>query len=539
MKAAVAKHDPFQRAQYRLRRYFALIGWLIRDGALRFRRRVAMILTANVAGMGLQLAALGLIFALAHALERDTRLTIAMIDFSPRASPGGMIAVGGAAAALLVIASFLVYSARTQCVALRRRYDEFCSKRALLLGSRLPLPGADEANRILADNGLKAIANRQARLSGRVLWVLVNGMIPLGRALAALAVMAVISWFWTAVVVALAPIAGYVLYGVNVSAARASWRQVRLADRAALAKRRVMDRLQRSAHPLEEDDADVHGLYHRGEGSKAADSFYDRFLIRERAQLVTNLFTALAIFAVLLVGGSQGLRGEMSWTVFGAYLVALRFFLTNARSMVAIFVQVSRFYPYLRSYCDFVHDVRRAERELLREDVSRRVVLDLPAWGGGDKVLMLQPGDRAWLVSPARVNRALAARLQRATRPGERRLPASYGFVSERADSDHIREQAPAAIIMSARLFQEYDESERNALLAGFGEHVLVLVTATLQDLNNSPWPVILLNEDLPAEQGWCTAEWLLAHQDVWERLAARRAKRRGDTLDEEEEDEE
>lgn len=513
-KTATQSHG-LQDAHRRFRRYASIVMWMLRDGLLRFRRRVILILSANLAGMGLQLSAFGLIFATARALERGATLTFMGLTFTPRESPAGLALIAVFSTALLAAAGVVIYFSRTRGIGLRRRYEEFCSKRVLLLASKLPLPTADVANRILAENGVSMIAHRHARTAGRVLWTLVNGSIPVGRAIIALVVMFAISWYWTLAVVCVMPVAGYLLYGVNVSAARASWRRDRRAAPASRAKRLAMQHLVSNAAPLSETDAVMGELFHKGKGRKMTDAFFERFVIRERAQLVSNLFAATAILAVLLVAGMEVFKGQLSWTALLAYLVALRIFLSSTRGVLGVLLQVSRFYPYLRRYCDFVQDARAAERTVRPEDASRHIKLDIPSLEGAGHGLTLRPGDRAWLWPADRVDRALAAWLQVYTVAGEGPLPGSYSFAAGTDDIARLAGQPHSAALIRAGDLPALAEADRESLSAKGSGRILVLATEDLPETCAPEEPVLLLNEAEPDCHGWCTAGWLKANQEL------------------------
>ncbi len=488
-----------------------MLWWLGHDGVRRFHRRVAQLLLANAVGMGLQLAAFGLVFAYAHALERDRQWTWMGRAWVPRESPELLIAVALIAAICLVVAAGLVYRARTEIIHVRRRYEEFCRHRALLLASRLPFPSADLANRILAENGLPTIAYRQARLCGRALMIVLRGTFPAGRAVIAFAALFLIHWRWSLVVVLLLPVAAYVLYGVNVAAARASWRQERKARPAALAKRRLIGLIHRQTFTRTEADTLLRETHEQGSAGEAMDAFYARFLIRERAQWVANLFVAGALLVLLVIAGQTVFGGHMTWAIFLAYLFALRVFLLSSRNLVTTVVQISRMYPYLRSYADFVDDARRADRRMPAPECSRTVVIASPPLNQPEAQaaqLTLMPGQRVWWLTSRPVDRALAAQLQICLRPGDGAVSAqSFFFGPDQPGT--VGGTSGGACVMPG------DE----VLKKNWAKGVLVGVSTELPAAIADNEPVLLLDSELPDGCGWAPAAWFRQHPDRWQPL--------------------
>ena len=138
-----------------LARYKDVAGWLLRDAFIRFRRDFLTALALNGASLVIQFAALGVIYRYLHAIEVETPIVIAGDTYEPQSSITLLLMTGGTLLLLFGGATFLGYLGRIRALKLGRAYEEFCSRRAIVLVNSRNGPNLGAAQRRL--QGLLAI----------------------------------------------------------------------------------------------------------------------------------------------------------------------------------------------------------------------------------------------------------------------------------------------------------------------------------------------------------------------------------------------
>jgi len=395
-----------------LKSYGAVAAWIWRDALLRYKKPIAKTVMASGAGLLCQLAALGIVFAYAKALESDKTITLLGYVFSARSSVTLLIAAALSGFLLLVMFAILDYVSTIDSIKLRRRYEEFCSKRVYVLTSRLPHPSSPKANRMLAEETLGNGVRKDARYCGRLLKFLLNAILPLGSIVVYTIALFYISVLFSSIIFLLLSISLIFLYKINTAAAQTSHLTERHASTASSEGRRLLRRTSESAAPINYTDKAMTYIFSDGAVGRYLDIFFSRFVIKGKSRLTINILTAFSMLSVILFAGTVLILGKWSWSIFIAYLVVLRYFLTSLGKIGSIMTQTSRIYPQIRRYYEFVSDAEKVTTEASVLSDGSTISLSIPSLVNEQEKVVLQTGKPTFLIHPGSVDRSLVSQLQ-------------------------------------------------------------------------------------------------------------------------------
>lgn len=412
-------------------RFRSLAAWLWWDAVWRFKQPIAGILIRTGTGILFQLAALALLFGYARALESGREVNLLGQALPVRSSAALLFGTALLALLLLALFALLDYSSGIRRLELRRSYEEFCAQRVLVLLSRLPHPGSPIANRMLAEGALARGGRRETKQCGVVLKLVLDAMLPLGGLVVyGLALFYLNAWL-SGLIMPLLGIAALFLYRINTAAARSSLAAERYAGPAAVETRRLVKRTWESATPISYGDRSLKATWSSGSVKRDRDTFFERYILEARTRLVINGLSAAALLSIVLVAGTGILSGAERWSVLVAYLVGLNRFLSSLARIGHTLTQLSRRYPQIRRYADFVSDAERAGPEPADSDRHRTIRLAVSSLANGEPEVELPTGRRSLLVGSGSVNRALVAALQDRTTPRSAGASPAYWFVGD------------------------------------------------------------------------------------------------------------
>ena len=414
------------------------LAWVVADGAWRLRRWAGAAVAAGLLGLGLQLAAFGMVFRYIRAVEHNRWIAWPGLRGPARDLPALLWATAGGAALCWLGGAVAVYAARVLPLRMRRAYQEFCWARAVPLLWRLPLPDAPQANRWVAQGLAGRVIGKGARAAGRLLAAAMNALLPLGRLAACVVVLLWIHWPMTLLLLGLAAAGLLFQTRYNRAAGGLSMRMERGASSAGKALRSLLAGGGATA--------DVAAAALRdNEAARQWDALIGRLELRERAALAMNILGAAALLIVMAVVSGGTRTGALEWTLVVAYLAALKYFIANLGLIGSVLTSVGRFLPQVVRYQEFVMEIERAEPSAA--DGERPARLKLERADGGPPVDWGGAG-RRWVAAGAAGAREIACRLQLAAdgRPRIAVLPAP----ERAADGERLRTAAEAAAVVVA-----------------------------------------------------------------------------------------
>lgn len=323
----------------RVGRYGRFLAWLVSDGLWTFRWRAGASIAAEGLGAGLELAAVALAFLYARALATGQPLQAVGRSWEARGSPSLLVATSAAVGVLLLGSAAGRHLGRLGILRVRRDYAEVCTQRVLESpAARGPDP--------LPLRQLQRAARSGAMYCGRIVHIVLKGVVPLLLLVASVAVLAYLQPWLTAGLGALAGLALVFLYRVNV---RAVARSRQVEEESGPSARELRDRLAdlRSG----EEVAPVAAWPHT---RRWLDATIGRVRSVSDGELVAN--TALAVILASLLGvlAYRAMARQGGWEAIVVYLIGLRYALVSFRGAARTLTSFNRFYPQARHYLDVV-----------------------------------------------------------------------------------------------------------------------------------------------------------------------------------------
>ena len=337
------------------RRYLGTVLWFF---AKVFREQPRRSLTVFVAsGSGLALVALGfgVVFTVLSGLEAGELVDVAGLVVDP-SSARNLALIAGIAAITVAGGAGLLFVARHHAVVAAAELQRTMASEVTAAHG----PAALDPTMFLSDQrlittltSLQTSEARRCALSVRrgletpvQLVVVVGGFV-------LLFLLEPLAAFGSTL---FATVALPFLYVVNVRGVRASKRYEALMGPSRATTRSLLEDLARRFDLTPSAArAQLAGLPHVW---PAIDAFRDRFVAVVRADLASQLIAATTTFALLAYLGSAALDGRMSLVVLGTFMVLLRLTLGALRSVFVSLTTISRYYPSMYRYQQFLHGLR-------------------------------------------------------------------------------------------------------------------------------------------------------------------------------------
>jgi hypothetical protein len=332
-------------------RYRTVAAWFWRDAYRRFKFKASAILLYNVLSIGFLLGALGSVFFYIRALEKGEPIYFLGYTVLPRESVELLIFVSIAAFFLFMLSFGVRFVGRLQALALGRSYEEFCSKRAIVLlanhgGHPDAAPWVEKAGQAFQGD---------PRYCGRVARIAVSIVLPVMTFLGTFVLLVVLDAAMTLVILALMLVALPVLYAINLKGARHSVAMEKLATPAGQAKRGLVSIPAKRGGLLEPDSPEVEDAFARGPIARYSYAYVGRLRARDNSEFLTNSLMALGLTVILTIKGVELLYSGEGWSELVAYIMAVRFNLQSMTQASKILTGINRFYPQVARHHRFVH----------------------------------------------------------------------------------------------------------------------------------------------------------------------------------------
>jgi len=409
-------------------RYKGTAIWLWYDAICRFSNRIIKSVLASMTSLAFQVAAFAIVFFFAKALEQNKVFSLLGYPLNSR-SAGLIICVGLFAFLFFIASALLGYFTAKNSIELRRNYAEWCFKRVLVFLSRLPHPVTNQANQMLAEGELKGGLRTESGYCGRFLCQLVELILPAGSLFAYSVFLFVLSPFLSMIMFPLVILSFILLQKIYTSSSQTSRDLKRHAEQASFERRLILQRIFRCAAPVEYSDKLINEIFRKGRTKDYSDAFYRRFIFAERTRLVVNIMMSAAVLGIIIVAAT----GVMSkdWSVIFAYLVALRAASSSLSHLGSGVTQLSRFFPHVETYLDFVRSVQPVRNDVPPRIHGDAVHLKVPSIMNSAEAVILKPDQPIFLLHPGSVDRALASRFQVKTIYQDEDRPIRYWFADK------------------------------------------------------------------------------------------------------------
>lgn len=386
-------------------RYSAILKVITADSIWRFKKESFLILITSFLGVFFQVWTIGLVIYYAQALEKGNNIKLFGYVFQTRTSIGLLFVCGTGILVSLLLSAWLIYFSRTKGFFLGRRYEVFCSKRILsTFGSSLKVWAPPDRN--FSDSSIVfRLARKDSRDIGRVLWMLLDTVIPVITLLVSVGVLFYTNTPLTFLMLALFGISSIFQYKISVMGAKNSVLREKHARGASLEYQQIILRLKGSSLPLPRDESWFEKeVFTAGKLKRYLNAHIGRLTAVENSQLISNILFAITIFVLLLtLGAGSILKGE-GWGNLIIYLVALRFGLTNMKQSSKKITSINRFYPQVRRYFQFLENTTTPiTKESYRN--NHVVTAGTKRIDGSLSSFNLMKGSRIGLISTVELNR--------------------------------------------------------------------------------------------------------------------------------------
>ena len=387
-------------------RYSTILKLLTADSIWRFKKESFLILITNFFGVFFQVWIIGLAIYYAQALEKGKNIKLLGFEFQTRSSFGLLFICGIGVLLSLLLSAWLIYFSRTKGLILRRKYEEFCSKRILsLFGSSLKV-WAPPDQRFSDSSVIFRLARTDSRNIGRVLWILLDTIIPVMTLLISVGVLFYTNTPLTFLMLVLFGISSIFQYKISVMGAKNSSLREKHARGASLEYRQIILRAKGTSASLPDDKSWFDKrVFASGKIKKYLDAHMGRLKAIENSQLVSHILFAITIFVILLtLGVDIMLKGE-GWGNLIVYLVALRFGLTNMKQSSKKITGINRFYPQVRRYFQFLENTVIPPKTEEKQHVNYLATTGNDPIDGSITSYNIRKGSRIGLISTVELNR--------------------------------------------------------------------------------------------------------------------------------------
>ena len=441
--------------------YARNLAWVIARSLEGRRLRAAAAVAYGQLSLAAQAGAILLLYWYAEQAQADAVVSLAPLGLEWRAREdfwllGGVVAASGVC---FLASAGLLHRSESLIIAIGEGEMARRLTGVVRIARWMPDPRAAEASRIFLDTGLSRVS-LGCRYAALAVVTILGAVTPLiGGVVAGVALLA-IDPLLTGVLVVGAGLWCLLLYPLMM-------RQVAVADRLEQGKRAFAKELRelRQAPP----DTPTPGVL---------DSAVEFARVMIGRQHTMNHVTALlqtgtAVFGTLaaLYLASSIIRGDDDWPNFILYLGGLRIALSGGSTLPRIVGTVSRYYPRIVLYMEYVRngagiDEGRLGRAAAGHPVVLGTLPDGAAVGarGGDRVALLAP------VEPAAVEAAFLD-----ARAAETGLPLATAWLRPDDPTVHVREDASIHLVETGVL-AAMEPAAAGAFLDGAPAGVTVVV---------------------------------------------------------------
>lgn len=356
-------------------RSFQLLKWVFKDLILRFKIPLLVVSLLDILSIITQFGALAVLFRYVNLLESNQKVQFFQYEIDPSTSFRLLLFVAIISGLLFTISSMVEYLSKLKSIRLSRKYEILCSQRILKKlqdNSKISdLYNKDPTK--FNTRKIKKSLIKDTRFCGNMVNLISHGVISVGKLSASLVFMFYIHLgLTTAIILILVPL--YLLLRRSSSKVISlTRRRERLIPQFIGKKRKLFVSILESNNTLEE-------INEHYETDPIANYYNAYYSINRRMafnDLITTSFIAIIAISIIMIAGNVVLFGDMHWSIFIAYMVALRFFFTSLRAINGTIKRSSKFYDYIDNYI-------RLLATLESDEMQGEFVIDANPINGGD-----------------------------------------------------------------------------------------------------------------------------------------------------------
>ena len=325
-----------------------ILKWLLRDLIIQRRSKFFIVLLFDIVSLGCQFGAFALLFRYVNILESSGTWQILEKNYHAPKSFYLLLIVAVSVGFLFLISSLFDYLSRIVSLRLSRSYEEFCSQRLIheLSNSEYLLAIIGEKGNGVNLKSLKKSLIKDTRYCGKIVALVSRSFINFGKFFISLIFMIYVNFSLTAIILILLIPLFIVLRNVSKKVVKQTRKREKLIFQFVNERRKLLQNIL----SVKFNNDGNHPSSNVFDGSGFYDVYYSVFKKLAFHDLYVTLFRAFLSLAIILIAGNTVLSGNMDWSVFIAYMIAIRFFFTSMQGFNVIIKQSSRFYDYVNHY---------------------------------------------------------------------------------------------------------------------------------------------------------------------------------------------
>ena len=413
--------------------YTTNLAWLIRRSVEGRKLKVAAVFALGQLSLAAKAAALAALYWYAAQTQSDAVVSLGPLGIELRAREDLLLlwAVVVASAVCFLASSGFLYLSQNILIGIGE--EDFARRltEVIRIARRLPDPRAPEASRIFLESGLTKV-NRGCRHGASSTVTLLSAVTPMVGGVVAGAALLVIDPVLTSMLVITAALWCMLLYPLMM-------RQLKIADRVV----RGRTAFANESRALLQSPP-VAGVPEKlGSAVKLAEVMIGRRRVANDMTLVLQSGVAVIGTLAALYLAYRIIDGNGAWPIFIVYLGGLRIALNGCFAVPRTFGRVSRLYPRLVVFIQFLQSAARIDREPLGRAGAGDAVL-LGSLPDGTTV-SVRGGDRIALAAFGKPPMVQAAFLEASAAATGR--PVAAAWVHPADLSARAREDAPIRLV--------------------------------------------------------------------------------------------
>ena len=385
--------------------YTTFIRWFLHDSIWRFKFESFIILTSGILGVFFQVQVFGLIMFYAKHFSSGKIIEHWGYTFDFRSSEWLLILVSISVFISLTLAALCIYISRVKTLNLARKYGDFCSKRVLNLISSSPLFFQPSKNLYGPSKYLLKLSTTDSRFSNRVLRSMLYLIVPFLTLFVAMIILIYLEPLLTIIVIGLLCIYIISQYRISRKGATHSLSFELKSPQAVSEIRSIIDsfKYQPNYYP---DYIKINQLFLNGAVKEQMDAYEGRIKVVEYSRMLSMVNMAFTIAVIMAVMGSYIILEGVGWGRLLAYIIALRFAMTNIQKCFSLITSINRFYPQVRRYFNFIQSFGSTETKtkIVQPD-DYKITAKKNLIENSEKKITLNIGDRVAIVSLMEPNR--------------------------------------------------------------------------------------------------------------------------------------
>jgi ABC-type multidrug transport system fused ATPase/permease subunit len=328
---------------------YSVLKWIRKDLVYPHFKGFLTVFFLDILGILGQLTAYGLLLKYVNALESTDEIFILGATYIPQSSQTILTLVAVGTGVLFIFYGLMDFWSKVKVIKMSKNYELFCSERVLTsLKAIFTSPESSESKVPSFDQRrLRKALIRDSRFCGKLAATISFSVITILKFLGSLVFMFYSSFLLTVIILLIVlPLLFVLKYMAKSVVDLTQQREVKLPN--FIAGKKLL--MQNALDPTKKNSSQIHELHTPHAISPFYNIYYKIYSQMALSDLIITFSMAILSVIVVLMAGNLVLFGDMSWSIFIAYIVALRYFFGSLRSLNQMFKKSSKIYDYVSHY---------------------------------------------------------------------------------------------------------------------------------------------------------------------------------------------